>query len=112
MVLAFENSKAAGADGLLGEGGQDPGSEEGAEGRGGEKGRECTSAMHNRPDAPVWGFSSDEGRRARSTHAPRAGACKESTHWRKRSFPAHAAQRAHSCHNEEEGKEASYPVLQ
>jgi len=77
----------------------------------GEKGRECTSAMHNRADAPVWGSSSDEGRRARSTHLPGPSVCKESTHWRKRSFPAHAAQRAHSCHNEEEGREASYPAL-
>ena len=38
MVLAFENSKAAGADGLLGVGGQDPRSEEGDEGRGGGEG--------------------------------------------------------------------------
>jgi hypothetical protein len=71
-------TKSAGANDLLGEGDQDPRSEE----RG--KGRERTSVMHNGPDTPVWGSSSDEGRRARSTHMSGPGACKENTHQRGR----------------------------
>ena len=38
MTRAFKNDKAAGADDLLGEGRQDPRSEEGAEERGGREG--------------------------------------------------------------------------
>jgi hypothetical protein len=55
-------AKSAGANDLLGEGDQDPRSEERGERR------EHTSAMRNGLDTPVWGSSSDEGRRARSTH--------------------------------------------
>jgi hypothetical protein len=70
-----------GVDGLLGEGGQDPHSE-GREPREDEKGRESTSVVHNGADAPVWGSSGNEGRRARSTHVASPGAYKESTHQR------------------------------
>ncbi|CAD6335512.1 unnamed protein product [Miscanthus lutarioriparius] len=45
--------------------------------------------MHNRADVPVWGSSSDEGRRARSTHLPGPRTGKESTHWRNWLLPEH-----------------------
>ena len=71
MIRVFKNKRSAGANGLLGEGGQDPHSEE-KELREGkeEKRRELPSAMLNRADVPLWGSSSDEGWRARSTHVP------------------------------------------
>ena len=60
MICVFRNKRSAGANGLLGEGGQDPHSEERElRKEEGEKGRECTSAMHKGPDTPVWGYSSD-----------------------------------------------------
>jgi hypothetical protein len=40
--------------------------------------------MRNGLDAPMWGSSSDEGWRARSTHVPVPSACKESTHQREK----------------------------
>jgi len=71
MIRVFKDKRSAGANGLLGEGGQDPRSEERElrEGKG-EKGRERPSAMCNRADVLVWGSSNEEGRRARSTHVP------------------------------------------
>ena len=90
MIRVFKDKRSAGANGLLGEGGQDPRSEERElrEGKG-EKGRERPSAMRNRADAPVWGSSGDEGRRARSTHVPDADTSKESTHRRNWLLPEH-----------------------
>jgi len=90
MIRVFKDKRSAGANGLLGEGGQDPRSEERElrEGKG-EKGRERPSAMYNRADVPVWGSSSDEGRRARSTHVPGLGTGKESTHRRNWLLPEH-----------------------
>jgi len=90
MIRVFKDKRSAGANGLLGEGGQDPRSEERElrEGKG-EKGRERPSAMHNRADVPLWGSSNDEGRRARSTHVPSPGTGKESTHWRNWLLPEH-----------------------
>jgi hypothetical protein len=54
MIRTFKNKRSAKSDALLGEGGQDPRSEkrETREGEG-EEGIKCTSAIHNRPDAPV-----------------------------------------------------------
>jgi len=79
MIRVFKDKRSAGANGLLGEGAQDPGSEERElrEGKG-EKGRERPSAMRNREDVPVCGSSNDEGRRARSTHVLGPGTGKES----------------------------------
>ena len=90
MICVFRNKRSAGANGLLGEGGQDPRSEERElrEGKG-EKGRERPSAMRNRADVPVWGSSSDEGRRARSTHVPGPSTGKESMHRRNWLLPEH-----------------------
>ena len=90
MIRIFKDKRSAGANDLLGEGGQDPRSEEREmrEGKG-EKGRERPSAMRNRADAPVWGSSGDEGRRARSTHVPDADTSKESTHRRNWLLPEH-----------------------
>jgi len=90
MIRVFKDKRSAGANGLLGEGGQDPCNEERElrEGKG-EKGRERPSAMRNRADAPVWGSSGDEGRRARSTHVPDADTSKESTHRRNWLLPEH-----------------------
>jgi len=87
MIHTFKNKRSAKSDGLLGEGGQDPRSEkrEPREGEG-EEGIECTSAMRNRPDAPMWGSSSNEGWQARSTHVSGPDAGKESTHRTKRPF--------------------------
>ena len=51
MIRVFKDKRSAGANGLLGEGGQDPRSEERELREGeGEKGRERTSAMRNRQD--------------------------------------------------------------
>ena len=71
MIRTFKNKRTVGTNGLLGEGGQDSRSakRELREGRG-DKGIECTSTMRNRPDALVWGSSSDKGRRAKSTRVP------------------------------------------
>ena len=90
MIRVFKDKRSAGANGLLGEGGQDPRNEERElrEGKG-EKGRERPSTMRNRADVPVWGSSSDEGRRARSTHVPGPGTGKESTHRRNWLLPEH-----------------------
>jgi len=90
MIRVFKDKRSAGANGLLGEGAQDPGSEERElrEGKG-EKGREHPFAMHNRADVLVWGSSSDEGRRARSTHVPGPGTGKKSTHQRNWLLPEH-----------------------
>jgi len=50
MICVFKNKRSAGANGLLGEGGQDPHSEERElRKEEGEKGRECTSAQRARP---------------------------------------------------------------
>ena len=52
MIRTFKNKRAAGADDLLGERDQDPPSEERELREGeGKKGRECTFAMRNGPDA-------------------------------------------------------------
>jgi len=110
MIRTFKNKRSAKSDGLLGEGGQDPRSEkrEPREGEG-EEGIECTSAMRNRPDAPMWGSSSNEGWRARSTHIFGPGAGKESTNQRKTSFPAHASAESlvPSRHRSGEGTDGS-----
>ena len=90
MIRVFKDKRSAGANDLLGEGGQDPRSEERElrEGKG-EKGRQCPSAMRNRVDVPVWGSSSDEGRQARSTHVPGPHTGKESMHQRNWLLPEH-----------------------
>ena len=102
MTRAFKNNKAAGADNLLGEGGQDPRSEEGAEGR--ERRGEgaplpCATGQMHGCGAPTVMKTGEP-----DPHTCPAPALARSTHWRKRSIPMHAAWRAHSCHNKEEGK--------
>ena len=103
MIRTFKNKRSAKSDGLLGEGGQDPRSEkrEPREGEG-EEGIECTSAMRNRPDAPMWGSSSNEGWQARSTHVCGPGAGKESTH-RKKGLSEHR-ELTHATTKRKEGK--------
>ena len=56
MIRVFKDKRSTCANALLGEGGQDPRSEERElrEGKG-EKGRERPSAMRNKADVPVWG---------------------------------------------------------
>jgi len=90
MIHVFKDKRSAGANALLGEGGQDPRSEERElrEGKG-RRGESAPLPCATGADVPVWGSSSDEGRQARSTHVPGPHTGKESMHQRNWLLPEH-----------------------